>query len=555
MAPEKKKIIDKFQEMMANPELDRMTEEVRKALEEVKSMPDKADVVALILERGKRGLAEDMRQLEIPAEQQARLLSAFETRFRVASTNLEREAILSSLEGRKLNDFVDIYAKKGTNLDEIIEEYKKRDSKKPLKKLIRAGVPLLAGVGASLMQWLNEEKKGNEKKEGEETEETEGEEAESESPEAGAAAEAGAEPEGEKAGENNKDNAPAGPRAGGESTGGATSPIDYSRTTVESGGTVKYEINPDNAKKLSPEEFRKRYESIKDRHARYAFVLQQVAAGNTTNAFEKLKIKTKAEEGGDIEVEIDVDCNALEVAGTTVHLDGPTAVAAAQLTKDARGNSCTIPTAWLSEQIYKHAKETGGAVPFISYDEIVRSLGKSKEEAYVTSIDPKTGKEKISPNGDFMMSASFALERDRLLKKYLKDNKIPESKIKAGHYKDVVYTESHPEQLEIFGGHSANGTLIQGTNSNAETRHEIGYGDYSHGVRRIGRKVRVTEGGKTTEMDIDEFYASAKYAKAFGFPPRKPGQAYPYSPELQKFVDEQEAKKKGKKPKDKKKTS
>jgi hypothetical protein len=126
----------------------------------MKKNPKTSNVTASLLKRGVEGLRKDLKELKISPHEWAKYERAYETRFRVATTNLEKEAILKSPEALQLNAFVEDYAQY-TKLDEIIAECKKKDSKDPLKKfiqLVRKSSPLLLGIGAGVSSWLSKAK-------------------------------------------------------------------------------------------------------------------------------------------------------------------------------------------------------------------------------------------------------------------------------------------------------------------------------------------------------------------------------------------------------------
>lgn len=527
MPPDFKKITEKFQEAMVNPELDRMTAGIRKALEEAKDAPNKDEVVARVLERGKSTLTQDLTELNIPADQQPQLLNALETRFRVATTSLERNAIFSSLEGQKLNAFANDFTK-FTKLDAVIAECKARDSKKPMKRFIsamRAATPLFAGMGASLMQWLNARKQG----EAETSEPTGLETA------AARADEVMEGDEGKKADQKpaqqtadtgtssrTRRTAPSSGAGEGGGQGGSRSG-GGGRARVESAGSARYEINPDNAKKLSPEEFRKRYESITNPRERHMFVLQQIAAGNASNAFERLRIT-----GQENELEVEVDQGPLTVAGIEVQTDGPTSMAAAQLT------GCVLPTRWLVDRTYEQAKANKGMVDFVNYDQIVRALNIPEDKAYTYTM--KDGVRTKHPNGTLMMSAQFSAKRDEMIRAWSAKNHIDPNRLRAGHFKEIIQPSAgRPAgMLSIYGAVDSNGRIIQ----DGEGPHDQEHSDYSNLLRRVREKVWVKnkKTGERKQMTFAEFYSNPEYAREFGFEPPKPGQAYSYSPELQQFV-------------------
>jgi hypothetical protein len=534
-----KNIIERAQEAWhSNPELDQTIAALQKAREELKDVSDNADLVARILERAKGPLNQELANLNVPADQQPQLAAAFETRFRVATTGLERDAIFRSLEGERLSAFINDYTKY-THLDAVIAECRKRDSKDPMKRFIRtiqANTPLLTGIGVGVMQWLNQGKKAGDQ----ETQPSALETA------AAKADEVLAGDQGKKDDKKTDVTTPAsaasgsgnGNSSGGGSrraAGGAPAPSPASGSArVESRGTVKYEINPDNSKKLSPEEFRKRYESITDRHARHMFVLQQVAAGNATNAFERLSIAGK--KGSDLELEVEVDQGPLKVAGMEVEMDGPTGLAAAQL------SGCVLPSRDVVDRIYEQARASNGMVAFVDFDQITKALNIPESQAYMYTV--KNGVRTKHPNGTLMMSAQYAAKRDELVKKWCAEHNIKENQLRAGHFKEIIHPSAGRAagMQSIYGGIKPDGKIIQ----NDEGPHEDTYSDYSGLVRRMRVEVWVKnkKTGERARMTFAEFSNNPQYAREFDLKPPRPGQAYALSSQLEQFVAQNQKKQK-----------
>ena len=509
-----KKITDKVKEAMVNPELDGTAASLRRAREELKDVPGNSDLVARIMERVKGSLDQDLTELNIPEEQKSQLATAFETRFKVATTGLERDAIFRSVEGERLNAFINDFAKY-TRLDAVIEDGRKRDSKDPMKRLVRtmrAATPLFVGIGAGITRWLNDGKKPGQ--EGSETPQLQV-----------AAARADAVLTGNQG---KKDDQPkTAPTPAPATSAPSPSPVSGG-SRVESRGTAKYEINPDNSKKLSPEEFRKRYESITDRHARHMFVLQQVATGNANNAFERLNIAGK--NGSDLELELEVEQGPITVAGMEVQFDGPTALAAVQL----RG--CVLPTQWVIDRTYQQAKASHGMVAFVDYDQITRALNIPEGEAY--TYTEENGQRVKHPNGTLMMSARYAAKRDELVKEWCARNHISQDQLRAGHFKEIIHPSAKRAagRLSIYGGVDKNGKIIQ----DGEGPHEASYSDYSGLARGVREKVWIKnkKTGERKQMTFAEFSSNPQYAREFGFEAPRAGQAYSYNNHLQRFVDE-----------------
>ena len=527
-----KKFTERIKEALVNPELDKVKAEVQAALEEMKKNPKNSNVTASLLKRGVEGLRKDLKELKISPHDFAKYERAYETRFRVATTNLEKEAILKSPETLQLNAFVEDYAQY-TKLDEIIAECKKKDSKDPLKKfiqLVRKSSPLLLGIGAGVSSWLSKTK-------GEEVSE------ESEHPSNLETAVAKADQTLQKAkskkGKKEKGKNEVGPKIEEDTKKAKVEHASYSgqtkasagprksfegNTKVETIGSTEYPINPNYSKKLKPEEFKQVYLSKKSGKDRSMFVLQQVAAGNASNVFEKLKVTGK----DGITATIEVDRNTMRVADMPVPLDGPTAMAAAML------SGCTLPTPWLIDQHYKQAKKNKNEVKFIAYPQIAEALGIPDSKAYSINAEG----EKVQ-NGQLMMSPEFVVKRNELLKKYRKEHGIRDTELTSGESKAVVHPVpgvTKAGRLEIYGGKDSKGNTIQGLSGG---KHIANYADYSHGllrVRNTPESVTVrTKDGKEKKMSYAEFNANPEYAKKFGFAAYKLKNPY-LTPQIEEFI-------------------
>jgi len=526
MTRKPQKITDRVKKAWINPEFDRVKKGAIAARKEIVENPEGVDIAAVLLRRAHSDIDAEMNELEklgitMPETERSKFKTIYERRFKVHMADIEREAILKSPEAMNIETFVDETVAY-TGLDRVIEEARRKQSKDPIHRLVQGAKRssgLLTGLGASLAGFLAKSaEEGKSKpskldeaaKKADEAKKKVGDKAKKAKDKVKAAAASATS-------DSSEESAPA-PAA-------SAAPTTSTTSTVESTGSVEYTFNENNAEKLSPEAFREKYNSIEDRTERHMFVLQQVAAGNASNAFEKLKITGNT----GMTVEMEVDRSGLRVAGMDVQLDGPTAMAAAQIT------GCTLPTPWISDKIYEHAKANDGVIPFIDYGDIARELGIPKEQAFHKVRDKKTGEMRTVPDGDMMMSARFALKRDEMLKKYREQH---EGKLVAGYFKDVIQPEPHTKdgKLAIYGGKRSNGSNIQ----SAGGPHFDHYADYSHGVRRIRRKVKVTDTeGNTREVDLEEFYADKQYADEFGFKVRKlKHPAYEYPEAVQQVVNE-----------------
>lgn len=505
-----KKLSEKAQKAMSNPKLNRVEKAIRAALEEAKTHPKNSNIAAFILARGLEALRKDLDELEITNKSDRQIAEiTFKEKFEQKTMGLGREAIFASFEGKKLKEFFTSYAE-SIKMDKFIAEYERNNPKNPILKAALVSAPLLK---AAFIKWFNEGKKGERKAKPSGTKEQV----------AKADAVSGAKDKAKKKKKvvkkkiaKTKDENKTGKKVAAKT---AKPSSHGSKTEVRSAGSVKYEINPDYTKtKLSPEEFKRIYLSIKDRKKRNEFVLAQVAAGNVNNVFERLEAKGNT----GMKVRMEVDQNGLRVADTDVQLDGPTAMAAAML------SGCTLPTDWESKKTLEYAKSNKGTVKFIMAPDIAKAL----------NIDWNNDK----PNGKWMMSAEFALKRDEMIKKWRKDHNISNDKLAAGYFKDIVHPASRKDMLEIYGGVDVNGKRVQGLS--IENRHGPTYSDYSHQLRRIKNHVTIINNdGTEKRISLAEFHASEKYAKEFGFPVMQLGTPY-ITPELQKFVDANKIKEK-----------
>ncbi len=505
-----KKIIEDVKSDTADPKIDKFKESLKDL---------KGKTTAKLLKEKLPTLDAELGEIDILSQNQREALKK----------SFIRDAILKSPEAADLHAFVDEWAEY-TGLDKAIEECDRKKSKKPLYrivKLARASTPLLTGIGTSLMAWLNEGEKEDEKGQKPSKLETAATRVDTALAKADKKPEEEEEEEGKKKMAKTKDENKADKKAIAKT---AKSSFKGGKTEVKSVGSAKYEINPKyTTKKLSSKEFKKEYLSIKNRKKRNEFVLAQIAVGNKSNAFKKLRIMSTDNKMSAV---IGVSTRGLEVAGVPIQLDGPTAMAAALL------SGCTLPDPWLVDKSFK-AAGTKGHIPFIAAPAIAKSL----------KIDWQA---KSRNDKDLMrMSPKFAIERAKLLADYRKENNISDDQLTRGDSKNIVHPvpgKTKKGMLEIYGGRHANGARVQPVSSGF---HGPGYSDYAnllYPVKNTPKSVVVTENGKEKRMSYTAFRANKKYAKKFEFKAQELGTPY-ITPELQAFVD------KNKQDKDKNKTS
>lgn len=510
------------------PELDRVQGELLYALKE--ETPGKKTAVA-VLKAGLDGLHEDLLELGIPESQWKKYDDIFTEKFQEATKEIQGEAISKSLEGAHLGVFVGSF-EKAAGLDTVIAE-KAKDKPKtattPIQKFLEANPKVAKSIGAALLAWL-----GFDKKEKSDTPKPEDAvmaqktpEEQQEEDELDAETRAGQQVEEEEATTRKAE----GGTGAGWGGGGGKSPSGSPESVRM--GTGKYNLDdPRYLEKLSPGEFKKVYEGTTNRQAAYGLVLKQVAAGNAEITFKDMKVA--ADDG--TEMTMRVATRELKVAGMSVHLDGPTALAAMKIL------GCTLPTDWVTERRWEQAKAEGGQIPFIAAPDVAKALG--------IPWDPD------HPNGPIMMSTAFASKRSEMVDKWRKDHGMTGEKTEDGNIKHIV----HPidgvtgiGHLAFIGGRDSKGNKVQGKGTSqleGEGYHEEGYGDYSHGVVAVenkGNSVTVKERqadgsivAKT--MSAEDFYANPEYAKKFGFRVVPKGRSYSSTPELDAFVDKNKPK-------------
>lgn len=256
------------------------------------------------------------------------------------------------------------------------------------------------------------------------------------------------------------------------------------------------------------------YEMIADQTARQLFVLKRVAKGEMPSTWDDwVTVKAKGQKG--TEVEFQVSPHPLRIGTdkdwTEVSLDGPHATAAAELV------GCTLPTAWMVEQIHLQAKKEGSAVHFFTATEIASTLGWEWNSN--------------QPDGNKMLTPEFIRKRNELLHGWLNDKAVKGTQLISGYYKDVVHPVSLREGLEIYGGYDDQGNLIQPLTGGI---HSQAYLDPFIGVRFARPELKVNG----EPISFDQFFGSAEYALEFRFQKINVAKrAYTYSPQLVGLVE------------------
>jgi hypothetical protein len=197
-----------------------------------------------------------------------------------------------------------------------------------------------------------------------------------------------------------------------------------------------------------------------------------------------------------------------------VPLDGPHSGAAAEML------GTRLATAWMVDEIYDAASKQGQVVRYFAATQIARSLGYADWEP-------------DAPDGRKMRSAEFFERRSTLLRKWLRENDVPDSALVGGYFKCVVPPIDGVTRrggLEMLGGHDDAGGRIQPLSGGF---HERQFYDYSQNLRLAKDQLRVD--GRP--MSQEAFWGSVDYAVEFGFRRSAvPTPAYPYSEELGEWM-------------------
>lgn len=259
-------------------------------------------------------------------------------------------------------------------------------------------------------------------------------------------------------------------------------------------------IPPRSPDAMSGKEFQAAYEKVQNNpKERQKLILEQLAKGNVPanyRFFEPITIKQ-----GDQTITIHAAKRGITIGDGDdtfeIPLDGPTSRAVADM------YNCTMPTSWLSDQIYQHAKERGHVVPLCTQDEFAHHDGTRMQRM------------------DWM-------RKQQEYGKYREDfSKMPPDALVAGYFKDVVHPvpgvpAKYPDGVEIYGGYDRAGRRIQPLSGR---HHNESYVDYSHRTRLISRTAYIN--GK--KVDLGELMKDPKIAREFGFTPTDIDKSYDYS--------------------------
>lgn len=517
-----KKITEAWQEAMVNPELDRVKSEVRAALKEMKENPEGSDVTAALLERGLKGLRADLKELDISEDQWKQYEKAYERRFRVATTDLEKGAMLKSPESLQLDAFVNDFASYA-KLNEVIAESKAKKSKKPMNRFvqtIRDNSALFVGIGAGIMKWLSAGKKDEEKKGGKPSkldkaaakadkhlDKKKGREDEDEDETKDKAKEAAAAISGS---DDSDSEAPAG-GAGAYVGGGGESPSASPRATAEQkpkplkvGRIGRIEIDqkaPINYK--LPKKYRKKPKSFKEfkktlaelgpnRHYVNAYIAFAYAAGYRPPGYEKrhnVKVEAKDKEGKPMVLEYKVD-NGVFLGEAGKDENGKPKVlkksvpgGVAQAIADMKGAKLLLPG--MQRHVYQQAKRNGSTVTFRSGQDLADAADYKGDFGVVM----------VHPTGDFTLTE---LHRREMEEKGID----PRTHLIAGGDKEMVQPRTRPDLYDFAGGFRADGSEVQGKNTTAHPDALASYNEATAMTRTYDPKSFRLNGKPITEEEL-----------------------------------------------------
>ncbi|MFH1410858.1 MAG: hypothetical protein ABIG80_04835 [Patescibacteria group bacterium] len=291
------------------------------------------------------------------------------------------------------------------------------------------------------------------------------------------------------------------------------------------------------------------YEKIPAASDRHLYILKQVAANNMPSTWDDwVTIEVKSKKG--TEVEFETSPHGLRVGTDNdwieVPLAGPHAMAAAEI------KGCTLPTYWMTEQIFQQAKKTGVLVNF--YNDGV--IANDPDIKGTLGVDWNA----LSQDGKnaFKQNPAMARARNVLVKRWMKEHNISDGQLTSCGFKEIVqpvagltttrakqisflghsftYGKGKSNRLEICGGcyvsEKGGATQVQPFSGG---HHVDVYYDYSHLVRFVKPEIQVN--GKA--MSFSEFFNNPEYALEFGFQASPvPERAYRYTDELAKWMRE-----------------
>lgn len=215
-----------------------------------------------------------------------------------------------------------------------------------------------------------------------------------------------------------------------------------------------------------------------DNASRDSIFVQELLRGNIPEFLKRMVPITIEDKGNTLVYRVTPDYLCLGSNEDYVRV--PLGAPAAQQIADAFG--CTLPTAKMSNQIWKEAKA---------------QLEPKPMSGRTSTISGKTYNPQQFLQKKMTDTDSFA-EHNRIIQEQLGGHKLGD--LVAGHKKDVVLSNqlaSRPDRVAIHGLHNTKGQAIQG----GSWGHEITYRDYSHGIRLVDRNA--TLNGKPVDLVTD----------------------------------------------------
>lgn len=300
------------------------------------------------------------------------------------------------------------------------------------------------------------------------------------------------------------------------------SQIEADREKALQEGGVKL---PERAKDaLSGTELKSRYEKCKTEKEKADLIMEQVAKGNFPDNFRMFEPVNVNKNGRTAQFNV---ARRSVVFGTKedsieIPVDGPTAKAIAD------SLNCSLPSAWLVDEIEAEGKQNGQYARFFHQGDFAQEIRDSKGKP----LDPKV------LHDDLARSPSFIWKRYEKVSEWAKAHGVDFDKLTYGYFKDITLPEpwlTDGGRLEIKGGFYEKGETGkpgERVQKLSEGTHAQGYYDYSHGQRLVDGIVLID--GKP--MLMADFMKDGELAKAFGFTARDIDTAYPYNKNLQQWV-------------------
>lgn len=223
-----------------------------------------------------------------------------------------------------------------------------------------------------------------------------------------------------------------------------------------------------------------------DSTQRDSWIEKEILKGNIPDFLKRLVAITVTEKNNTLIYNVTPDY--LSLGNDTDYIRVPLGASSAQKIADAFG--CTLPTAKMSNQIWQAA---AAKLPPKPMSGLTSNIGGK-------TYTPQQFLQKKMTDTD-----SFA-EHNRLIQEQLSGHELGD--LVAGHKKDVVLSNqlaSRPDKVAIHGLHNTNGQAIQG----GSWGHDIGYRDYSHGIRLVDRQAKLN--GKPVDL-VKDIFQNPQYA-------------------------------------------